>query len=491
MKRLMLCSLLFACTAAQEDTQETPKEKAPAATEVVKSTGTSTGKVDSPAEAEGGLGKMLAKKLSTPTERRLYPSKFSASSHLENDWNKFQENYLATYLGDDNPKTSWTEGKSDVGLGETVTVEHTHLQDVDKLRIEIRNGYQKSESLFARNARAKEITLKLLPSGSTSKHTLKDAQGWQSVSVDQETGPLHGYEIRFDSVYKGTHYEDLVVSDIQTFVSSLTPDNPSYELSQQKRLLDWVNARKEAAATFKTAAKGSIPVAPRYKSSERKGTAEVGESAEDFDGSFPLPFKKASKTWGAASSDYAFLKSAVAENFGGWKHVRISPSDQRKIPQSDAFNFPGSWSRSEMWAVGDDAAITMPTTRQLSYFSANSLKRVYVETSAVSAASVIMKKAPGCKSNRGDQNFFFTPKSDGPLQYLLIATCGRYEERDGYSTGSYWQILSYAKDGQLEKLFDHYSAYDFQWVKKSGAPFLEKVARVSTAGANDTNYVAR
>ncbi len=70
-------------------------------------------------------------------------------------------------------------------------VEHTHLDDATKLRLQIRNGYQNSASLFTRNARAKEITLKLIPSGLTSKHTLKDAEGWQTVTVDQMRGPLH------------------------------------------------------------------------------------------------------------------------------------------------------------------------------------------------------------------------------------------------------------------------------------------------------------
>ncbi len=269
MKRLMIC-MLMGCGASQDGPPDTPapvEEKTPGPSD----------ETVSPEEAT----------LATATERRLYPKKFSASSHLENDWNKFQENYLATYLGDDNPSTAWTEGKPDVGLGETVTVEHTHLEDASSIRLEIRNGYQKSPSLFTRNARAKDVTLKLIPSGLLSKHTLSDAEGWQSLSATQPLGPLHGYEIRFDSVYKGTHYEDLVVSDIQTFVTATTPDNPSFELTMQKRLQDWARGRKQAAATFKKAAKGSLPVAPIYKQSSIDDTADPGEQAEDFDGSYP------------------------------------------------------------------------------------------------------------------------------------------------------------------------------------------------------------
>jgi hypothetical protein len=478
----MICCVVMGCGASQDGTPDKAAEPRTAATETAQEAKSPDLKTEA---------KPVPAKLEAPVERRLYPAKFSASSHLENDWNKFQENYLATYLGDDNPKTSWTEGKSDVGLGETIMVEHTHLDDATMLRLQIRNGYQKSPSLFTRNARAKEITLKLLPSGLTSKHTLKDAEGWQTVSVEQAQGPLHSYQIQFDSVYKGSHYEDLVVSDIQTFVTSLTPDNPSFELSQKKRLMDWVDDRRLAAKTFKEAAKGSIPVAPRYKSSEVAKSAAPGEGADDFEGIFPLPFKRSEKAWGASGDLYASLDKAATDKFKSWKQVRISVVDKRRIPQSDAFNFPGSWMQAMMWDMGDEPAITMPTTRQLAYFSANALKRVYVESASVDAAKVLKGAAPGCKRKGGDKHFFFTPNAEGPLRQLLIATCGQYEEREGYSTGSYWQVLTYGNDGQLDKLFDHYSAYAFQWSKKSGAPFLNKVARVSTGGANDVNYVAR
>lgn len=459
------------CGASQGDSPELAPEPAKA----------------EPVETAPAAEVVEAEALGEPIERRLFPHSYSSSSHLENDWNKFQENYLASYLGDDNPKTSWTEGKSDVGLGESITVEHTSLDDATRLRLEIRNGYQKSPRLFTRNARARDITVKLLPSGTTTTHLLTDSEGWQSLMVEQPRGPLRGYEIRFDSAYKGTHYEDLVVSDIQTYVTAQTPDNPSFEMSKKKKLLSWIKARKLAAQTFKEAAKGSIPVAPVYQMKKDSNSLPAGEDCMD---DCPLPFARAAQKWSRAKAHKALAGEASSE-FAGWKQVRISAVDQRQIPQADVFRYPGSWSRFELFEIGDEPSINLPMTQQMAYFSSKALKRVYVEEGAVSASSVLKSKAPGCKREDKEKQFFFTPTETGAMHLLLIAACGLHESRDGYSEGSYWQLLAYGDGGSLEYIFDFYSAHQFSWQQRSGAPFLKKVARVSTAGAYDTVFVAK
>ncbi len=472
MKRLMIF-LVMGCGATQGDEPDRPKGETPPQ------------QIPSQQVSIMDAG---AAKLTTPIERRLYPQKFSSTSHLENDWNKFQENYLAAYLGDDNPETSWTEGKQDVGIGERIMIEHTPLDDASKVRLEIRNGYQKTPRLFTRNARAKDIEVTLKPSGLTSKHTLTDSEGWQSVVLEQPTGPLTGYEIRFDSVYKGTHYEDLVVSDIQTYVTALTPDNPAYETSKQKRLLDWAADRKLAAKTFKEAAKGSMPVAANYKTTV---IAEHKSECSEDTGECPLPFQRASSKWGKGKPIFGSLEAAAQENFQGWKQVRISTTDKRPVPRADNFRFPGSWWGDILIYEGDEAAILLPAPRLLAYFNAKNLQRVYVETNAVTAESAIRGKVPDCKREGKDSHFFFTPETKGPLRTLLIATCGLYEDREGYSLGRYWQLLRYEDDGALGYLFDFYSASLFSWTKKDGAPFLSSITRVSTAGASDTRFTAK
>ena len=80
----------------------------------------------------------------------------------------------------------------------------------DKVRLKIRNGYQKSEKLFAANSRARDARCVLLPAGrpSTSSSPTR-AAGRRSV-VEQPAGALEAIELRVKSVYPGKKYDDSV-----------------------------------------------------------------------------------------------------------------------------------------------------------------------------------------------------------------------------------------------------------------------------------------
>ena len=80
-----------------------------------------------------------------PKKRRLHVASAEASSYLVNDWNKFQENYLPLYVSDDDPKTAWSLKTE--GIGEWLRVHVTPMQGASKLRMKIRNGYQKTPRL--------------------------------------------------------------------------------------------------------------------------------------------------------------------------------------------------------------------------------------------------------------------------------------------------------------------------------------------------------
>ena len=61
------------------------------------------------------------------TAKRLQPRQLDASSFLANGWNKFAQNYLPLYAGDDDPATAWVEGAEgpgvliDVGIADDFT----------------------------------------------------------------------------------------------------------------------------------------------------------------------------------------------------------------------------------------------------------------------------------------------------------------------------------------------------------------------------------
>src|SRR5262245_65407576 len=88
-----------------------------------------------------------------PKERRLHVASAEASSYLINDWNKFQENYLPLYVGDDDPKTAWSLKTE--GIGEWLRVHVTPTEGATKLRMKVRNGYKKPSRMYDEKPREK------------------------------------------------------------------------------------------------------------------------------------------------------------------------------------------------------------------------------------------------------------------------------------------------------------------------------------------------
>src|SRR5262245_35698852 len=86
-------------------------------------------------------------------ERRLHVAAAEASSYLVNDWNKFQENYLPLYVGDDDPRTAWSLKTE--GIGEWLRVHVTPTEGATKLRMKVRNGYKKPSRMYDEKPREK------------------------------------------------------------------------------------------------------------------------------------------------------------------------------------------------------------------------------------------------------------------------------------------------------------------------------------------------
>src|SRR5262249_54843978 len=145
-----------------------------------------------------------------------------------------------------------------------------------RVRLRIRNGYQKSAHLFAANERVKELTLKLLPGGKTQQATLQDAQGWQEIVIEQPAGALAAVEIKIDSIYPGKKYEDLGISDIELYATATTPDNPSFEKSKLDKVLAWKAERTRAAKEFQGASARHMPIS-QYRIGDEKTLAAHDE----------------------------------------------------------------------------------------------------------------------------------------------------------------------------------------------------------------------
>lgn len=62
--------------------------------------------------------------------KRLYTDGASATSYLQNNWNRYTENYHPSYALDDDPKTAWVEGAEGDGHGEE-TCQQCHMPGGD------------------------------------------------------------------------------------------------------------------------------------------------------------------------------------------------------------------------------------------------------------------------------------------------------------------------------------------------------------------------
>lgn len=152
---------------------------------------------------------------STTVPPAAYPPVFSAasaSSSLPGD--SVTSYYGPNNLTDGDAQTGWAEGASGDGLGEWFEISAGSLQQVQG--ISILNGYCKSQDLYYKNNRPKDVTV-TLSDGSQYSYTLSDECGsYQQLDFGspQQTTSIR---VTIDSVYKGTKWSDTVVSEVEAY----------------------------------------------------------------------------------------------------------------------------------------------------------------------------------------------------------------------------------------------------------------------------------
>jgi hypothetical protein len=125
--------------------------------------------------------------------------------------------YDAANTLDGKPTTAWNSHGAQDGPGPGITLTYSFEQPVDLRAISVTNGYQKTVTskgkkvdLFAANARLKRVEVVT----DTGRWTwdLKDAKAPQPLRRD--FGTTSTVTIEIVSVYKGSRYEDVAVSDV-------------------------------------------------------------------------------------------------------------------------------------------------------------------------------------------------------------------------------------------------------------------------------------
>lgn len=430
-------------------------------------------------------------------ERRLHLVSAEASSYLVNDWNRFQENYLPLYVGDDDPHTAWNLKTE--GIGEWIRMHVTPMQEATHVRMKIRNGFQKSQKLFAANSRAQTLTVVLLPSKKTVDVTLSDTFGWQEIAVDQPAGPLDAVELRIKAVYPGKKYDDLCLSDVQLYVTATSSDNPAYEKQHFEKIVTWKKERAAAASLFKTELGKMLPIAAQYQVSDLPTTppgAEANSAQVVIKACtsgeacwIALNVARALEAGGHDGKHASVLRTAqtlAQAKFAGMTAVRISAQDKRPIPTVDGLCTPTLDSCEEDPC---DRSLPLPISRQLGYLRADGLA-VIEQTGLPAFAEAQGLKLAQCHA-RTETTFAWAlrdPAGDGSpgrLRAVLLMVCGVKEGREGSYPAGRSQLLVYGDSGQLELVADSSGAALLDWDQAAAGAKLARANLTRAEGGAD------
>ncbi|MEO6951821.1 MAG: hypothetical protein ABI321_08400 [Polyangia bacterium] len=381
-----------------------------------------------------------------PVERRLHIGQAEASSFDRNDYNRFEENYLPLYVADDDATTAWTEGVPGDGTGQWLRVRFSSMKGATKIRLRIRNGYQKSHRLFAANERARKVTFTLLPGNTKTEKELTDTEGWQEVVLEQSSGVVAGVELKIGSVFPGKKYEDLCISDVQVFVTAETPDNPAFEKSVLDKVKKWKADRVDAAKAFARAAKDRpLSIASSY---EVNRTDTPAQSASNH-GFFSLVDRLDPKLLGAEErAAMTEAKAWLGKEAASFQPVSLGLGGRAKLPTVDGMCTPvlGSCEYDGCDAPNapfdDMPLLTTDSFKLIEAKDRPALARLFDGTAA--------KLWPACNSKDGAVLAWAVRQGDDrKTRALVVMRCAVVEGREGSYISSEAQLLVYDEKGKL------------------------------------------
>jgi hypothetical protein len=371
-------------------------------------------------------------------ERRLHSDRLEASSFLWTDWNRFQENYHPNYLMDGDPKTAWVEGADSSGAGEWVRIHVSPVEGATRVRLRIRNGYHKSSSLYTKNARARKLTVKLLPGGHSHTAELVDEMSWQEIAFDQPAARVEALELHVAEVVEGKKYTDLCISDVEVHVTGLTVENPAFEKAKLDRLQAWKKERLAAARLFTSKQADELPILGGYR-------VERGEAGQAEAGGYRIGAKLRAlqRAAGSALPDAIVERTVVAfeGDLDGWVPVRLVARATLDTPDVDGLR-TGS---DEEWIYDSpEDAFHSPWAEDVGGL----LRSDHLSTFDVKGGDP--RRRYECTLDKDE--FLRPPRGaqDGPLvRELAVVSCSEEETREGSSTTTTWTLLEFDDEGEL------------------------------------------
>lgn len=186
--------------------------------------------------------------------KELMSDRAQSNSFLQTSESRFEQNYHPNYILDDDASTAWVEGLDGDGVGSVIEWPISYLSTSEKIRLEIRNGYQKGEELLRKNGAPQKILISILNQrgGVTmeKEFMLEKRMGWQTLILEPgllSSGAVASIRLKILSIHPGTIYHDTCISDIRTYAISRIPYNEKLELQKRESLMSWIKSRKQMA----------------------------------------------------------------------------------------------------------------------------------------------------------------------------------------------------------------------------------------------------
>ncbi len=385
-------------------------------------------------------------------EHRLYSDKIEASSFLWGNTNRFQENYHPNYLMDGDPKSAWIEGVAGDGNGEWVVLHTSTIKKATKLRLRLRNGYHKSKALYGKNARIKELKLRVLPGGTTQTMLLSDKMEWLEVQMPLPGDDFEGVKLEIVSTYPGTKYEDTCISDVEVFVSGERRGGAIAEQRKLAALKTWKQERRKTASLFASDAARALPIRAQYRVSS--GPTFLLKKLQGRNRVARAALMEITAQVTDVDSVLKRTKEALSLGFEDWKAYRLRVRNPVHIPALDGLRLsePG-----ESPEASDSFSI--PSYKQKSLLSAKSVSLSEAKAGEFDASD------EECRANTV---WATRPNEIGPSpKQLVVWSCTAPDESVGRYRELTWQLLGFDDEGWLRVVVGPQYAQYFDW--KHGA----------------------
>ncbi len=381
-------------------------------------------------------------------EHRLYSDKIEASSFLWGNTNRFQENYHPNYLMDGDPETTWIEGVAGDGHGEWVRIHTSKVENATRLRLRLRNGYHKSKALYGKNARIKELKLRILPGGTTQTMLLADKMEWLEVQMPLSGDDFAGVALEVVSTYPGTKYEDTCISDVEIFVSGERRDGAIAEKKKLATITTWKQERRKSARLFASDAARALPIRAEYRVSS--GPTFLLKKLQGKNRVARAALMEVTAQVADTDSVLNRAKEALFFGFEEWKAYRLRVRTPVHIPALDGLRL------SELGASPEASdSFIVPSFNQKSLLTAKSISLSDAKAGEFNASD------EECRENTV---WAARPNEIGPTpKQLVVWKCTAADDSTGTYRELVWQLFGFDDEGWLRVVVGPQYAQYFDW----------------------------